>query len=79
MVVRSRVIDYRCPVEIAAVSVRPGDLVFGDIDGVVIVPREQEEEIVMRALEKARGEKTVRQAIEAGSSAAAAFQKYGVL
>jgi regulator of RNase E activity RraA len=77
--VRSRVIDYRCTVEIAAVSVRPGDLVFGDIDGVIVVPREREEEIVMRALEKARSEKTVRQAIEAGSSAASAFQKYGVL
>jgi len=77
--VRSRVIDYRCPVEIAAVMVRPGDLLFGDIDGVVVVPREQEAEVVTRALEKARGEKTVRQAIEAGSSAAAAFEKYGVL
>jgi 4-hydroxy-4-methyl-2-oxoglutarate aldolase len=77
--VRSRVIDYRCTVEIAAVTVRPGDLVFGDIDGVLIVPREQEIEIITRALEKARGEKLVREAIEGGFSAAAAFQKYGVL
>src|SRR5690242_197573 len=38
--VRSRVIDFRCTVEIGAVIVRPGDLVFGDIDGVLIVPRE---------------------------------------
>jgi regulator of RNase E activity RraA len=77
--VRSRVVDFRCAVEIAAVMVRPGDLVFGDIDGVLIVPREVESEMITRALEKACGEKLVRQAIEAGSSAAAAFQKYGVL
>jgi regulator of RNase E activity RraA len=77
--VRSTVVDFRCAVEIGAVLVRPGDLLFGDIDGIVVVPREQEAEVVTRALEKARGEKTVRQAIEAGSSAAAAFLKYGVL
>jgi regulator of RNase E activity RraA len=77
--VRSRVIEYRCTVEIAAVIVRPGDLVFGDVDGVLIVPRERENEIITQALEKARGEKLVRAAIEAGSSAAAAFAKYGVL
>jgi regulator of RNase E activity RraA len=77
--VRSTVIDYRCTVEIAAVVVHPGDLVFGDIDGVLVVPRELEAGIVTQALEKARGEKSVRQAIESGSSAAAAFAKYGVL
>jgi len=77
--VRSRVIDYRCAVEIGAVMVRPGDLVFGDIDGVVIVPREREDEVVGLAMEKARGEKLVRREIEAGSTAAAAFAKYGIL
>jgi 4-hydroxy-4-methyl-2-oxoglutarate aldolase len=77
--VRSRVIDYRCEVEIAAVAVRPGDLVFGDVDGVVIVPRQHENEIVASALEKARGEKLVRREIEAGSSAGEAFEKYGIL
>src|SRR5690349_13364751 len=44
--VRSRVVDFRCEVEIAAVMVRPGDLVFGDVDGVLIVPRERENEII---------------------------------
>jgi len=77
--VRSRVVDYRCEVEIAAVHVRPGDLVFADIDGVLIVPRERERDIVSAALQKARGEKLVRKEIEAGATASAAFRKYGVL
>jgi regulator of RNase E activity RraA len=59
--------------------VRPGDLVFGDIDGVVIVPRAVEERTITKALEKARGEKLVRREIEAGMSSTAAFKKYGFL
>jgi 4-hydroxy-4-methyl-2-oxoglutarate aldolase len=76
---RSSVVDFRCEVEIGGVRMRPGDLVFGDIDGVVIVPRAMEEEILTKALEKARGEKVVRREIEAGMSSTAAFKKYGIL
>jgi len=77
--VRSSVIDYRCPIEICGVRVNPGDLVFGDMDGVVVVPRAAESEIVTRALEKARGEKVVRREIEAGASSTETFRKYGIL
>src|SRR5215470_11255142 len=77
--VRTQVIDYRCPMEIGQVSVQPGDLVFGDLDGVVIVPRKIEAEVIERALVKARGEKLVRKEIEAGMSSTTAFRKYGIL
>jgi len=76
---RMKVADYRCPIEIGSVGVRPGDLVFGDGDGVVVVPSEILDEVIERALDKARAEKVVRQAIEGGMSATAAFEKYGVL
>jgi regulator of RNase E activity RraA len=76
---RYKVVDFRVPIEIGTVRVRPGDILFGDIDGVLLVPAEAELEVFTRALEKARGEKLVRQAIEAGSSAVAAFEKYGVM
>ena len=71
--------DFRCAIEIDGVWVEPGDLVFGDLDGVVIVPKALETEVITRALDKARGEKVVRQAIEAGMSATAAFKKFGIL
>lgn len=77
--VRTQVADFRCPIEINGVWIEPGDLVFGDLDGVVIVPRALEAEVVQRALEKARGERVVRKAIEGGMSATAAFQKFGIL
>ncbi len=48
----------------------PGDLVFGDLDGVLVVPRDHEEDIIAAALKKIRGEDLVRQAIESGTSAA---------
>jgi 4-hydroxy-4-methyl-2-oxoglutarate aldolase len=77
--VRTQVVDYRVPIEVGNVKVAPGDLVIGDLDGVVIVPAEVEKEVVRRALEKARGEKLVRREIEAGMSSTDAFRKYGIL
>lgn len=77
--VRTQVIDYRCKIEIGQVSVYPGDIVFGDLDGVLVIPKEIEEEVFEKALEKARGEKVVRKAIENGMTATAAFEKYGIL
>ncbi|HEY1662449.1 MAG TPA: RraA family protein [Verrucomicrobiae bacterium] len=77
--VRTRVVDYRCQIEIGQVTVQPGDLVFGDLDGVVVVPKNVEAEVVERALVKARGEKLVRKEIEAGMSSTDAFKKYGIL
>jgi regulator of RNase E activity RraA len=76
---RYKVMDFRLPVEIGGVRIRPGDVIFGDIDGVCVVPIEGETEIFSSALEKARSEKLVRTAIEEGSSAVAAFEKYGVM
>lgn len=77
--IRTAVQDYRTTVEIGGVRIEPGDLVIGDIDGVVIVPRELEDEVIGAALEKASTENLVRAAIEAGMSATEAFATYGVL
>ncbi len=76
---RMKVADFRIPIEIDGVSIQPGDLVFGDLDGVVIIPRDVEEEVVRKALEKSRGEKLVRKEIEKGLSCTEAFKKYGIL
>lgn len=76
---RYKVVDYRVPVEIGAARVNPGDILFGDIDGVCVVPAEAAPEVFTKALEKARGEKLVRKALEAGSSAVEAFNRYGIM
>jgi regulator of RNase E activity RraA len=77
--VRTQVVDYRCTIEVGGVRVESGDLVFADLDGVLVVPRKVEGEVIRRALEKARGEKMVRKEIEAGMSSTEAFRKYGIL
>ncbi len=77
--VRTKVVDFRCQIEIGQVIVQPGELIFGDLDGVVVVPQKVESEVIERALAKARGEKLVRKEIEAGMSSTAAFKKYGIL
>jgi Demethylmenaquinone methyltransferase len=75
---RNQVIRYGCPVEIGNIKINAGDLIFGDIDGVVVIPKEIEEKAITITLEKVRGEKDTRAAIEGGMSAVDAVNKYGV-
>ncbi|MEG1926236.1 MAG: RraA family protein [Ruthenibacterium sp.] len=77
--IRTNVIDYRCTIEIGNVVIHNGDLIFADMDGVLVIPKESAEECIEKSLEKAAGEKLVRKAIEAGMSATEAFQKFGIL
>lgn len=77
--VRTQVADFRCPIEVDGVLVNPGDLIFGDVDGVVVVPQNIMREVIEKALEKARGEKAVRKAIEGGMSSTEAFRTFGIL
>lgn len=77
--IRTIVHDYRTAVTIGGVRVAPGDLVVGDIDGVVVIPREVEDEVIERALAKSSTENVVRKAIESGMSSTDAFAAYGVL
>lgn len=77
--IRTYVCDFRCTIEIGQVTVHDGDLVFGDVDGVLIIPREIHKEVLEKALEKAAGEKKVRKAIEGGMSATEAFAYFGIL
>jgi len=76
---RQRVVDIDVPVEIDGVSFHPGDLVFADVDGLVVVPQEVERETIERAWQKVHDEDETRQAISEGMRATDAFAKYGVL
>ncbi len=77
--VRTKVETYRCPIEIGGVWIEPGDLIFADLDGVVVIPKKHEQQVLELALEKARTENVVRKAVEAGMSSTAALAKYKVL
>lgn len=76
---RGKVVDFRCTIQFGKVTVRPGDLVFGDLDGVCIVPREIETETIQRAWEKAHGERRVFEAIKTGMKAQESWDKFGIM
>jgi regulator of RNase E activity RraA len=76
---RMKVTEFRCRIELEEIVVEPGDLVFGDRDGVVIVPQDLVDRVMTESLQKARTEKTVRRKIEEGMGCTAAFDEYGVL
>ena len=76
---RGKVIDFRVPLEIGGVRLEPGDLLFGDLDGVCIIPRAAEEEVDRKALEKAREESVLERALREGMSATEAFARYGIM
>ena len=77
---RGRVIDFRCPIEFGnGVRVDPGDVIVGDIDGVLSIPAARAEEIVQLALEKVDGEDMVRGMIERNEPTGAVFAKTGIM
>jgi regulator of RNase E activity RraA len=76
---RGKVVDFRTPVEIEGVRVAPGDLIFGDREGVLVIPSEAEGEAVAAALTKANTESRVAAAIRGGMGAREAFESFGVL
>lgn len=76
---RGKVMDFRCRISMGGARIEPGDVVFGDQDGVLVVPRRMEEEAFSKALEKARGERTVMEAIKSGMLTEEAWKKYGVM
>ncbi|MBD3377848.1 RraA family protein [candidate division KSB1 bacterium] len=76
---RGKVIDFRCRLEIECTVINEGDIIIGDIDGVCIVPRKIELDVIKQALEKAHGENKVRKAIQSGMSTKDAFDKYKIM
>ncbi len=76
---RNEVVAYQCSIECGGVEVHPGDLVFADVDGVVVIPQAIADKVIERALQKVQSENQVRAAILSGMSLAEAFQKYNVL
>ncbi len=77
---RGRVIDFRCPIEFGnAVRVAPGDVLVGDIDGVVVIPAAHLEDIVAASVAKVAGEERVRGMINAGKSTEAIWAETGIM
>ncbi len=76
---RSKMMQRDVPISCAGVLIRPGDLVFGDVDGVVVIPGDLIEPTIAGALKKVEAENVTRDEIRAGSKMADVYARHGVL
>lgn len=76
---RARVMAYDVPVRCGEVLVRPGELVFADYDGVVVVPKEAEEAALAQAAEKVGKESASRAELLQGRTLREVYDRHGVL
>ena len=74
---RWRVADWGQPVTIGGVRASLGDLVVGDLDGVVIIPRRAAHEVLKRCEKLVGTETRVRLAVRRGTTPLAAYQQFG--
>ncbi len=71
-------VDFRVRCEIGRNRIEAGDI-FGDIDGVLVVPQRVEKDTISRNLEKVCKENFVKKALGEGMSTFEAFRTYGVM
>lgn len=76
---RGLVVEYNVPVDCGDVLVTPGDLIFADFDGIMVIPRAVVEEVVRLATDKATRENRSREDLANGAYLRDVYQKYGVL
>ncbi len=76
---RGQIVATDVPVICGGVRVSPGDLVFGDADGVVVIPHRVEAEVLRAAFDKINGEHHSMRELKNGAYLRDVYAKYGVL
>ncbi|HOP77218.1 MAG: RraA family protein [Thermogutta sp.] len=76
---RGKVVDFRVAVQIGNVRVRPGDIIFGDHEGVCILPQGSEGDVVEAALQRLQKRAEARRELESGSTAVEVFAKHNMI
>ena len=76
---RGMVKAFDVPIRCGGVMVRPGELVYADYDGIVVIPGAVEQKVLELALEKVGKENDARQDLTNGKTLRETFNKYGIL
>jgi 4-hydroxy-4-methyl-2-oxoglutarate aldolase len=76
---RGMVMAYDVPIRCGEVLVHPGELTFADYDGIVVIPRDVEDEVLALARERITKESETRTALLNGGSLRQVYDRYGVL
>lgn len=76
---RGKVMGFDVPIRCGDVLVQPGEIVFADFDGIVVIPKQAEKEVLVQAQEKVRKENLSRRDLLSGKTLRQVFDTYGVL
>jgi 4-hydroxy-4-methyl-2-oxoglutarate aldolase len=76
---RGLVTAYDVPVQCGDVLVNPGDLIFADFDGIVVIPKAIEKEVTQKAREKVHAENLSRGELLQGKTLREVYDKYQAL
>lgn len=68
MLGRFRITDWQVPIMIGEVRIYPGDVIFGDIDGVIVIPRKLAYDVLLRAEKVCKQENEISDMINSGRS-----------
>lgn len=66
-------------IQIGACTIKQGDYIFADVDGIVVIPSELADQALTKALEKVQGENIVRDELAKGRKVSEVFAEYGIL
>ena len=77
MLGRFRMIGYQMPIQIGNVNIAPGDIIMGDIDGVIVVPRALAVEVLEKAEYIRDNEKEIKKMVLSGLRATEIVEKGG--
>jgi regulator of RNase E activity RraA len=69
---------YQQPIVIGAVTIRAGDFILGDIDGVIVIPAALVAEVAERVVHIANTESQLRKAILSGMDPQQAYLEFGL-
>ena len=76
---RAKMMMADVPSEIGDAKISPGDIIFGDVDGVIAIPAGVASEVLALAMQKVMEENNVRDELAAGAKLKDVFDKYGIL
>jgi len=76
---RCEINESKIPVLIDGVTINPGDIIFGDIDGVCIIPKDIADAVFEGALEIIEKENTVRSSLHKGASLEEVYREVGAI
>jgi|SRR5581483_430083 len=76
---RGKVMAYDVPIKCGDVLVNPGDLIFADFDGIVVIPRQVEGEVLRQAAQKVSAENSTRRELLKGRKLRDVYDEYKVL